>query len=54
MLKIVLFDNQYYLIKDNKCYGPFHSIAEAESIRRNPPHSKLTELDNYTLIKNCD
>lgn len=54
MLKIVFSNNQYYLIKDCNCYGPFHSIAEVEYIRHNPPYNKLTELKDYKFIKNCD
>ena len=54
MLKIVFADNDYYLLKDGNFYGPFHSIAEAESNRFEPPYSSLVVLNDFKFIKNTD
>lgn len=52
--KIVLFQNEYYLLKDCKTYGPYFSMAEAESHRYKPEISKLVNITDYTFIKNFD
>ena len=53
MLKIVFADNNYYLLKDGNFYGPFHSIADAESNRFDPPYSSLVILNDFGLLKNA-
>ena len=52
--KIVLFQNEYYILKDGNTYGPYYSLAEAESRRYHPEISKLTKIKEYKFIKNFD
>lgn len=42
--KIVLFQNEYYILRDANTYGPYYSLAEAEFHRYHPEASKLYEL----------
>ena len=52
--KIVLFQNEYYILRDGNTYGPYYSLAEAEFHRYNPEISKLTKITKYKFIKNFD
>jgi len=52
--KIVLFQNEYYILRDANTYGPYYSLAEAEFHRNHPEISKLTKIKEYKFIKNFD
>ncbi len=52
--KIVLFQNEYYILRDANTYGPYYSLAEAEFHRYHPEISKLTKIKEYKFIKNFD
>lgn len=52
--KIVLFQNEYYILKDGKTFGPYYSMADAEFHRNNPEISKSINISGYKFIKNFD
>lgn len=54
MIKIVFSNNQYYIYDNHDFYGPYHSMAEAESNRKNRDINKKVELKEWIFIKNTD
>lgn len=49
MSKIVISKNDYYIIVDNKFFGPYHSLADAETSKFKVPAATIPQ--NFRVIK---
>lgn len=51
-LKIVYSDNEYYVEEYGTFYGPYHSMADAETHSKNLCKENKVQISNCRFVKN--